>query len=213
MYKASSIAGAFALTLVGAIVASCSDDDKLVAGAEDTGVGDAATPPGGDAAPSDAGNDVIVEMVQDPQIAQVLLTVNRRELDESRIAKDFALTTRTHDFAELMVNEYTAINERQVALFSVLGLVPVDSETNRQLQSESDAVLAKLEALPVDLDRVYMDAQVAGHTEVLALINRQLLPAASSAELKSELRTLQDAVQGHLDAARAAQTPSAISPQ
>jgi putative membrane protein len=214
MYKASSIAGAFALTLVGAIVASCSDDSKVVGVAQDAGVSDATTPPEVDAAPQDTGSgDVVVEAVQDPQIAQVLLTVNRRELDQSRIARSFALTTPAHDLAELMFNEYTAINERQVALFLVLGLVPVDSETNRQLQAESDDVLAKLEALTFELDRVYVDAQVAGHTEVLALINRQLLPAASTVELKIELETLRDAVQRHLEAARAVQLPRVRAPQ
>lgn len=215
MYKASSFTGAFVLTLVVAMAASCSDDESVVSVAEDAGGGDATPAPSPDAAPpADAGNgDVVVETIQDPQIAQVLLTVSQAEIEQSRIVKDVALTTSMRDYAERIYNEYTAINERQVALFAVLGLEPVDSATSRQLQSEADAVLVQLQALPVNIERIYIDAQVAGHTQILGLIDRQLLPAASSAELESELRTLRDTVQADLDAARTVQETSGIPPQ
>ncbi|MDB4995480.1 MAG: hypothetical protein JWM74_2912, partial [Myxococcaceae bacterium] len=140
MFKASSIAGAFALTLVVAMAASCSGDDSVVTVTEDAG-GGGTTPPDA-SVPADAStDDAVVEAVQEPQIADVLLTVNRRELQQGQIAQTYAVTPQVQTFASLMVDEYTAINARQEALIATLGLTPADSATNRQLQSEADDVI------------------------------------------------------------------------
>jgi predicted outer membrane protein len=206
MFKASSIAGAFALTLVAAVAASCSGDDTVVTSTADAGGSGGTTPPDA-SVPADASTgDAVVEAVQEPQIAQVLLTVNRRELDQSQIAATYAVTPQVQTFASLMVDEYTAINARQEALFVTLGLTPTGSSTSRQLQSESDDILQKLQLLPNDFERVYIDAQVANHAEVLNLIDRQLLPAAASDGMQAELTALRAAVSSHLDAARTVQS-------
>jgi predicted outer membrane protein len=208
MFKASSIAGAFALTLVVAMAASCSGDDSAVTVTQDAG-GGGTTPPDA-SVPADAStDDAVVEAVQEPQIADVLLTVNRRELQQGQIAQTYAVTPQVQTFASLMVDEYTAINARQEALIATLGLTPADSATNRQLQSEADDVILQLQKLPDDFERVYIDAQVAAHAEVLNLIDRQLLPAAASDGMQAELVALRAAVSSHLDAARIVQ--SAVS--
>jgi predicted outer membrane protein len=203
MWKPSSIAGAFVLALVVVIALACSDDSTVVAATDDAGGGTPAVPTQDAGAPAEeeTGN-VEGEPVQEPQIAQVLLTVNQREIAKGKIAEAFALTPEVQAYASAMVIDYTAIDERQRALFLTVGLTPVDSSTNRRLKAESEAIIAQLGLLPRDFERIYVHAQVAAHAEVLDLIDRKLLPAVSSEELATELRLLRAAVSKHLETAR-----------
>jgi putative membrane protein len=214
MAKRSSIAGVLALTvvMVGA-AAACSGDDTVVGVTEDAGAGD-------DGSGSDVGtsvdaatsadgesNDAAVEALADPQIAQVMLITSEGEIARGQLAQSYALTPAVLGFASQMVTEHTDMSKRQQALFLALGITASDSETSRQMQATSDSVLAQLQLLPNDFERVYIDSEVAAHALILDLIVRQLLPAATASELKDELQAMRATETQHLVAARALQTP------
>jgi putative membrane protein len=204
------------MTLVAAIAASGCDDlevepsapaDAGDAGtAVDTGAGvdDATTTTADAGPPADASNgDAVVAESRDPQIAQVMTIANQTEVTQGQIAALTAVTPQVQTFASSMVSEHGALLERQQALFRTLGITPVDTSTSRGLQSESDALVDQLRSLRgINVDQVYMDAQVSQHAEVIDLIDSQLLPAVTAPELRAELVSMRATMSAHLDAAR-----------
>jgi putative membrane protein len=209
MRRASSIAGAIALVLAAGTMASACNDLDVPVSVSDAGQGgDAqAIVDAGTAAEAAATANGDTATIQDSRIAQVLFTVNQGEVAESQLAARLAFTDQVKIFATSMVTEHIAVLEREMVLFDKLGLTLVDSETSRQLQTASDTLLAQMLTLRgINVDRVYVDAQVAAHAKILDLIDNELLPAATAPELGSELTTLRTAVAAHLAAARELQT-------
>jgi putative membrane protein len=132
------------------------------------------------------------------EIAAVLNTVNTGEIDLGNLMLTRARTTLARDFARSMVNEHSAADERQAALFRSLGIAPSDSELRAQLERESRRVRALLEgANPATIDITYARSQADIHDTVLRLFDETLLPSAVQAEVRVELMLSRSAVQHH----------------
>lgn len=141
--------------------------------------------------------------LNDAQVAGVTLSANRGEIDQATMYLARGRNAEARAFAtEMQVAHATALN-RQEALYRSLGLTPAPSETQAQLETDASQITAVLQVANVQtLDRTYIDSQVQAHTEVLQIIDEQLIPSATIPELQQELTGWREEIAAHLAEAR-----------
>jgi putative membrane protein len=140
--------------------------------------------------------------LSDAEIAAVALTANAGEVEQGEIAVSAAQRESVRDFARMMVMMHSAAVDRETALFQMIMITPDDNDVSEQLESMSDATVAKLNAANASaFDMLYMSSQVAAHRMVLDLLDDVLLPNAMNAQLRAELTAMRGDVQRHLQLA------------
>jgi putative membrane protein len=138
----------------------------------------------------------------DDQILYVLHAANLGEMEQARMAEKKAKNTRVKRFASMMLKDHGEADSKgnDVAKKVRASLTP--SESSNRLENDAkqfSAVMSNQDG--ADFDRSYMNAQVKEHRAVLDMIDRELLPAATSSEVKDLLRTVRAKVEGHLQEA------------
>jgi putative membrane protein len=101
-------------------------------------------------------------------------------------------------FAEGMVSDHTAVNNKALDLVKKLKVTPEDNDTSRSLSkaaADKRAELSKLEGAAFDKD--YIANEVAYHQTVNGALETTLIPSATNPELKSLLETGLKIFQGH----------------
>lgn len=148
----------------------------------------------------------------DNEIAGVAASIHEGEISHARIARERATSPKVRSFAEQMITDHTrALNELD-ALRSTARVVPETSTLQQRLTSEALNLEQTLAAAdPAEVDRLYMSAQVTLHERALQIADRELLPAAKSAELGAYLRRLRPVLERHLEMARAIDREQSIA--
>jgi putative membrane protein len=135
----------------------------------------------------------------DPQIAAIVVAANQVDVDAGQLALAKSKNEEVKKFAQRMVTDHTAVNKSAVDLVTKLNVTPAESDASRSLTAGGADARAKLEKLDGDaFDRAYVDNEVAYHKAVIGVLDSQLIPAASNAELKSTLVGVKPAFDAHL---------------
>jgi putative membrane protein len=124
----------------------------------------------------------------DPQIAHIAYTAGNLDIEAGKqaLAKSHNKTVRA--FAEEMVRDHKAVNDKALALVTKLKVTPEDNATSKGLTKQADETRAKLGHLSGGaFDRAYIDNEVAYHKTVNGALQSTLIPSARNAELKSLL--------------------------
>ena len=126
----------------------------------------------------------------DPQIAHIAYTAGVIDVAAGKQALAKSHNKAVRAFAEEMVRDHTAVNDKALALVKKLKVTPQDNPTSQALnkgaKAESDK-LAKLNGTA--FDRAYVDNEIAFHKTVNGALAKTLIPNAHNAELKSLLET------------------------
>jgi putative membrane protein len=126
----------------------------------------------------------------DPQIAHIAYTAGVIDVAAGKqaLAKSHNKTVRA--FAEEMVRDHTAVNDKALALVKKLKVTPQDNPTSQALNKGAKAELDKLAKLNgAAFDHAYIANEVAYHKTVNGALEKTLIPNAHNAELKSLLET------------------------
>ena len=143
----------------------------------------------------------------DPQIAGIVVTANRIDIDAGKLAKSRTKNKEVSEFAKLMITDHTAVNKQASALAKKLGVKPEESATSKSLKSDAGKNVANLKGLKgAAFDQAYVDHEVAYHQQVLDAIDKVLIPSAKNAELKDLLTKVRPAIAAHLDHAKMVQS-------
>lgn len=141
--------------------------------------------------------------LSDSEIAAVIFAANLSEIEQAQLALQRGDEEEVRYFAEKMLKEHSAAQERQEALFAALGIVPRQNALSTSVREESHRIVTELNTRRGDaFDLAYMNAQVRVHSRVLDLLEKRLIPNAESAVLREELETTRSSVQAHLTEAR-----------
>jgi putative membrane protein len=139
----------------------------------------------------------------DPQIAMMMRVINLGEIRESQVVRDKTANTTVRDFAQMMINDHEAENNKAEAAMSAKDVNSEDTQMSRQLDAQSGAATDRLRALSgAALDRAYIDREVQAHQNALNLIDTQLVPNARKKVVKDQLADLRKLVSAHLDRAK-----------
>jgi putative membrane protein len=163
------------------------------------------------AVPGCTDDDDIVNTAPNPnalsegEVAGVVSALNTGEIQQGTLASDRAASSAVRDYAQMMVTEHTAAEQRMTALLGQLGITPQSSTASQQVTNEANTMLQSLQSA-ADFDRAYVDSQVTMHTRGLQIVDDLLLPNATRPELRTELQTMRSSIAMHLDMARALQS-------
>ena len=139
----------------------------------------------------------------DPQIAAILVAANDADIATAKLAKRKSKDPAVLAFADQMIADHEAANEkvRKLLTGAERGLEP--SETSRAMAREHDATMQRLAALEgAAFDRAYVEQEVLVHGKVLDTIDRALVPSARAPELAAVLAEVRPVIDAHLAHAR-----------
>lgn len=126
----------------------------------------------------------------DPQIAHIAYTAGNLDIAAGKQALSMSHNAAVRDFAQEMVRDHTAVNDKALALVKKLHVTPEANPTSAALTKAADAERAKLSKLKgAAFDREYVRNEVAFHKTVNDALATTLIPSAHNAELKSLLET------------------------
>ena len=133
-----------------------------------------------------------------PQIAHIAYTAGELDIEAAKQALSKSTNNDVRAFADGMVSDHTAVNNKALDLVKKLNVTPEDNSTSRALSkaaAEKRAELSKLDGAA--FDKAYMANEVAYHKIVNDALETTLIPSASNPELKSLLQTGLKIFQGH----------------
>jgi putative membrane protein len=141
--------------------------------------------------------------LNDAQIAKIADTVNAGEIEQAQVARRKAKQAKVKSFAQHMITEHTRAKRQASALAKQLDLMLEESAVSQELAGEATRALEALNAADAaQFDKHYIDAQVEQHHNVLELLDTQLIPQATDAKLKAQLKTARTMVESHLNQAK-----------
>jgi putative membrane protein len=126
----------------------------------------------------------------DAQIAHIAYTAGAIDIAAAKQALKISKNAKVREFAEEMVRDHQAVNDKALALVKKLGVTPQDNPTSESLSAAAKAKLAddaKLTGHAFDV--AYASNEVAYHKTVNGALESTLIPDAQNAELKSLLQT------------------------
>ena len=134
----------------------------------------------------------------DAQIAHIAYTAGQIDIANAEQALKKSKNKDVRAFAQDMVRDHKAVNEKALALVKKLKVTPQDNDTSKAItkqEADKRAELAKLNGAA--FDKAYAENEVAYHKTVNGALQSTLIPSASNAELKSLLETGLKIFQGH----------------
>jgi len=139
----------------------------------------------------------------DPQIAAIVVTANKVDIDAGKLAKAKSQSKDVKEFAERMITDHTGVNKSATELVTKLKVTPEPNATSESLQKGGVENLAKLKGLKgAAFDKAYIDHEVDYHEAVLEAVDKTLIPSAQNAELKALLVKVRPAFVAHLEHAK-----------
>jgi putative membrane protein len=136
--------------------------------------------------------------LNDAQIAHIAYTAGQIDIQAAQQALKKSKNKDVQGFAQDMVRDHKAVNDKALALVKKLKVTPEDNNTSQTLSKQAAdkrAELAKLNGAA--FDKAYINNEVAYHKTVNDALQNTLIPGASNSELKDLLTTGLKVFQGH----------------
>jgi putative membrane protein len=146
---------------------------------------------------------VSAQGVDDAQIASIVVTANKVDIDAGKLAASRSTSDEVKTFARLMVTDHTGVNKSATDLAGKLKVTPQDNPTSQSLKADGEKNLAHLKTLKgAAFDKAYIDNEVAYHQQVIDALDKTLIPSATNEELKALLVKVRPAFVAHLEHAK-----------
>jgi putative membrane protein len=139
----------------------------------------------------------------DPQIAHIAYTAGDIDIKAAKLALAKSKNPDVIAFANNMVADHTAVNDKALALVKKLNVTPEDNDTSKTLVTQAAAEQDKLSKLSgATFDKAYAANELAYHKTVNGALKNTLIPNAHNSELKDLLATGLKIFEGHQEHAQ-----------
>ncbi|BAV50910.1 Uncharacterized protein MLTONO_6008 [Mesorhizobium loti] len=126
--------------------------------------------------------------LNDLQIAHSAYTADIIDINYAKIALGKTHNPEVKRFAQLMIQDHTAVNEGAGALLKKLGVSAQDNAFSQALNKGAATENAKLQGLSGQaFDREYARNELAYHKQVNSIVGDMWIPAVQNAEVKEFL--------------------------
>lgn len=126
----------------------------------------------------------------DPQIADIAYTAGQIDIEQAIDALKKTHNKAVRSFAEEMIRDHLAVNNKVLMLCDKLNVTMEDNDTSRNMYREARVKREELRALSGSaFDKAYAENEIAYHEAVDGALESTLIPAAQNAKLKSLLET------------------------
>ena len=134
----------------------------------------------------------------DAQIAHIAYTAGNIDIKAAELALQTSKTDGVRAFANDMVRDHKAVNDKALALVKKLNVTPEDNDTSKALTKQADEKYSELAKLSGPaFDKAYVDNEVGFHKAVIGSLDKTLVPSTQNAELKNLLQTGVKIFRGH----------------
>lgn len=144
------------------------------------------------------------EMAQSPadlndlEIAHVAYTADNIDIRYASIALERSSNPDIHAFAQTMIRDHTTVNELALALLDKLGASAQDNFLSQKLNTDSEAIAAKLESLSgKEFDLYYATNELGYHKAVNDLVENSFIPNIENDEVKELFKAGLGIFKGH----------------
>ncbi len=139
----------------------------------------------------------------DPQIAHIAYTAGDIDIKAAKLAISKSKNKDVIAFANNMLADHQAVNDKALALVKKLNVTPEDNDTSKALVKQAAAEQDKLSKLSgAAFDKEYAANELAYHKTVNGALKDTLIPNAKNPELKDLLSTGLKIFQGHQEHAQ-----------
>jgi putative membrane protein len=126
----------------------------------------------------------------DPQIAHIAYTAGQIDIRAADLALKKTQNNAVKTFADEMVRDHSAVNQKALALLDKLKVKPEDNDTSKSLAGAAAKKRQELSKLSgAAFDKAYAQNEVAYHQTVNGALETTLIPSAKNGELKNLLET------------------------
>lgn len=155
---------------------------------------------------ADAAKPVSANQNGDAEVLASVIAVDLNEVLAAATAQKKKMSRPALDYAKMLQEEHGKHMVDTLKLGERIGVTPIDTPTVDKMKIKGAGELAGL--IPLDdaaFERAYLAAMVAGHKEVLEMIDGKLLASARDTALKSHLTETRKHIAMHLAKAEALQ--------
>ncbi len=142
----------------------------------------------------------------DAEVLASVAMIDRNEIVAAMQAQQKKLSEPVMEYARMLHQQHGMNISQTLKLGQQIGVTPVITPEVDEISKKGAAMLAPL--VPLDgeqFERGYIDAMIKGHTDVLAMIDNELLEAANDEAVTDHLTKTRAAVADHLAQAEALQ--------
>ena len=126
--------------------------------------------------------------LNDLQIAHIAYTAGNIDIRYAHLALALSDNPEVRKFAELMIRDHTAVNNKALALAKKLQITPQDNPTSQQLEEQAEKIRAELSQLRgEEFAKRYAANELGYHQTVNNVVENTFIPNAQNAELKALL--------------------------
>ena len=124
--------------------------------------------------------------LSDLEIAHVAYTADLIDIRYAHLALAISNNPDVRNFAEIMINDHTGVNDQAAELLQMLNAAPVDNVLSRQLNDQADRLVRELSQLTgAAFDRRYAENELAYHQAVNGLVAGTFIPNIDNPEVKA----------------------------
>jgi putative membrane protein len=124
--------------------------------------------------------------LNDPTIAHVAYTADLIDIRYAHLALGVSKNPAVRAFAETMIRDHTAVNDRAVALLQKLKVQPQDNAVSHQLLDQSETLVDELRQLSgAAFDQRYARNELSYHRAVNELVEKTFIPKIENRQMKA----------------------------
>ena len=126
--------------------------------------------------------------LNDLEIAHIAYTAGAIDIRYAHLALALSEDPEVRNFAELMIRDHTAVNNKALALVKKLQITPQDNAMSQQLNQQAQQIREELSQLRgKDLAKRYAANELGYHQTVNHVVENTFIPNAQNPELKALL--------------------------
>lgn len=135
---------------------------------------------------------------RDGQIIGIIIAINNNEIAAAREAMQKSNNPVVQNFAKTMNRDHSKNLQDTMRVAQANNIAPMQSDKSAKIQKKGAKELYVLHKTPEPkFDVVYINAMIKGHKMVLDIIEKKLLPNATSPALQQHLQATHDKVAQH----------------
>jgi putative membrane protein len=126
--------------------------------------------------------------LNDLEIAHIAYTAGAIDIRYAHLALALSEDPEVRNFAELMIQDHTAVNNKALALVKKLQITPQDNAMSQQLNQQAQRIREELSQLRgKELAKRYASNELGYHQTVNNVVENTFIPTAQNPELKALL--------------------------
>ena len=123
--------------------------------------------------------------LNDLEIAHVAYTADLIDIRYAHLALAISKNPAIHEFANTMIRDHSAVNDKALALLKRLNAAAKDNFLSQQLNGQSDQLVKEMSQLRGDaFNRRYAENELAYHKSVNGLVEGTFIPNIQNTEVK-----------------------------